>query len=188
MSRPGLAKKPYGIDNPEAAVPEFRQFDVHLWATRRMAHFTPLMLRRVRTKTGCRKTFRQPHGAIITERSRGSPVCLSAEGRRCNAAKLGCGYPTSVTRDPMGGAHSRAVYMRRPAAFRLPLVYSHVRAPARRSCTAVRRQGRGVRAYDAACVGLSSSAQFAANPLTKSMIDQVFLAKSVVMMQSGWNS
>ena len=185
MSRRGPARKPYEIDNLDAAMPESRQFDVHMWATRRMAHLTPFFLRRVRAKTGCRKTFRQPHGAIM-ERSRGSPVCLSAEGRGCNAAKFSCGYPASAARDPMGRAHSRALCLRRPASFRLPFVHPHVRAPSRRSRTAVCRRSRSVCAYDAACVGAVGAARCAATSWIKCMMGRGYLAESV-MTQNDWN-
>ena len=184
MSRPGPARKPYEIDNLDAAMPKSRQFDVHMWATRRMAYLTPFFLRCVRAKIGCRKTFRQPHGAIM-ERSRGSPVSLSSEGRGCNAAKFSCGYPASAARDPVGRAHSRAFRLRRPASFRLPLVHSHVRAPTRRSRTAVCRRGRSVCAYGAACVGAVGATRFAANSLTKGMIGRAYSAKSVMIRADG---
>lgn len=161
MSRLGPARKPYEIDNLDAAMPESRQFDAHVWATRRMAHLTPFFLRRVRAKTGCRKTFRQPHGAIV-ERWRVPPVCLSSERRGCDAAKFSCGYPASAARDPMERAHSRAFRLRRPASFRLPVMHSHVRFASRGSRTAVCRRGRSVCAYDPACVGPVGGARWSA--------------------------
>jgi hypothetical protein len=176
MSRRVPAKKLYRIDNLDAVMPESRQFDVDMWAKRRTAHLMPFFLRRVRAKIGCRKTFRQPHGAIM-ERPRGSPICLSSEGRGCNAAKFGCGYPASVTRDPVGGAHSRAFRVRRPASFRLPLVHSHVRPPTRRSRASVRRRSRSVRAHHAPCMGFVGAARFAANSLIKAMIGEDYFVK-----------
>jgi hypothetical protein len=185
MSRRAPARRPYEIGNLDEVMPESRQFDVGMWARRRMAHLTPFFLRCVRAKTGCPKTFRQPHGAIM-EQSHGSPVCLSAEGRGCNAAKFSCGYPASVTRDPVGGAHSRAFCLRRPASFRLSFVHPHVRAASRRSRTAVRRRSRSVYAHDAACVGAVGAAWGPATSRTKCMNGRSYLAESV-MMQHEWN-
>lgn len=185
ISRRVPARKPYEIGNLDEVMPESRQFDVGMWARRRMAHLTPFFLRRVRAKTGCRKTFRQPHGAIM-ERSHGSPVCLSAEGRGCNAAKFSCGYPASVTRHPVGGAHSRALCLRRPASFRLSFVHPHVRAPSRRSRTAVCRRRRSVHAHDAACVGAVGPARGAATSWIKCVMGRGYLADSA-MAQNDWN-
>lgn len=184
MSPRAPARKPYEIDNLDAAMPESRQFDVHMWATRRMAYLTPFFLGCVRAKIGCRKTFRQPHGAIM-ERCRGSPVSLSSEGRGCNAAKFSCGYPASAARDPVGRAHSRTFRLRRPVTFWLPLVHSHVRAPTRRSRTAICRRGRSVCAYGAACVGAVGATRFATNSLTKGMIGRAYSAKSVMIRADG---
>jgi len=146
-------KKLYGIDNLDAVMPESRQFDVDMWAKRRTAHLMPFFLRRIRAKIGCR----QPHGAIM-ERSRGSLLLSFRQRTGCNAAKFGCGYPASATRDPWEEPIRVPFACDDQPLFgcRLCILMFGLRRGDR--ARLIRRRSRSVRAHDAACVGAVGAA------------------------------